>query len=129
MRDERGKAYGVFGRMTRMSDFDAVNALVNEGFDPFARSGVRGMRQDRQSARTMNEANGIGNGQFVLGDVRGPSIAKVSVECVAEVDGPPFGDHRPRNVRSADRATRSLLEHRGELDAHAELIQPLDDPF
>jgi hypothetical protein len=60
-------------------------------------------------------------------DVRGPSIAEVPVECVAKIDCPTFRDHCARDVRPTHRASRRLLEHGRQLDAHAKLVQSLND--
>src|SRR6185369_1055234 len=52
MLDERAEARDVFGRVTRMPDFDAVDAVAHEGFDTLARSALRRMRQHGDAARS-----------------------------------------------------------------------------
>ncbi len=119
---------GIVGRMTWMPNLHAIDALIDEGLDPFSRSGVRRMGEDRQAAGPMDERDGIDDRQAILGHIRRTPVAEVAVERVAEVDGPAFGDHRAGNVRTTDGAARGLLQHRRQLDADAKLVQSLDDP-
>jgi len=93
-----------------MSHLNAIDALTDEALDSFARSSVGRVGEDRQSAGAMNQRDGVSGGQALLRHVGGTPIPQVAIERVAEIDRPPFGDHRARDVRTANRAARRLLE-------------------
>ena len=81
--------------------------------DALARRALRRMREDGEPAGADGSARSRRDtASRSLDDERGSPVAEVSVERVAEVDGPSFGDHRARDVRTPDRAARRLLEHR-----------------
>src|ERR1043165_802274 len=113
--------------MARVTHLDTIDTFSNKRLDSLARRRMRGMREDRESAGAMNQPDGIGDRQTFFADVRRLSIAEVSLERVAEIDGPALGDHGARDVWSPDGRARRLLEHRRKLDANAELVEPMYD--
>src|SRR5512143_3479889 len=84
------------------------------------------MREHGEAAGAVNERRRLGNGEAILADIRRTTVAEIAIECIAEIDRPSLGEHRSRDVRASDGAARGLLEHRGEVDPHAELVQALD---
>ena len=85
------------------------------------------MREHRQPARAMDQPDRIDDREAVLADVRGPAVAEIAIEGIAEIHRPPLGDHGARDVRAADGATSGLLENGAELDANTELVEALHD--
>ena len=94
-----------------MADLDAVHPLLDECRDALAGARVGRMREDREASRTMNQHDGVRDRQPLLGDVRRTSVTQIPIERITKVDGPSFGDHRPRDVRPTDRPTSRLLEN------------------
>lgn len=110
-----------------MTNFDAIHSLGRERGDTVTRGALRRMREDRQTAGVVDEADGVAHSKSILRHERWASVAEVAVEGVAEIDRPTFGDHRAGNVRPPDGAAGCLLEDRVELDTHAKLVQTLND--
>src|SRR5215510_9188868 len=124
---QRKQAVHVFGRMARVSHFDAIDSLLDERGDTLARSGVRRMGEDRETASATNQLNGVHDRESILADVRWTAIAEIALECVAKIDRPAFGDHCARDVRPTDGAAARLLEDRRKLDLHAKLVESQDN--
>src|SRR5215467_431714 len=78
-------------------------------------------------ARRVDDIDRLRECEPILADIRGASAAEISVERIAKIDGPTFGDHRTRDVRAPDGAARGLLQDSAELEPDAELIQAYDD--
>jgi hypothetical protein len=127
MLDERTDARNVFRGMAWMPDLDAVDPVCDERCDPVASSGMRRMRENREPARAVDQRNGVRYGEAFLGDVRGTSVAEVSVKRIAEIHCPAFGNHRTRDVWSADSAVTCLTHNRVEVDTHPELVETRND--
>src|SRR4029079_9341947 len=104
-----------------------LDARTKECPDPLARSALRRMREDRKPAGPMDQRDGIDDGQSLFRDVRRPAATEISVAGTENIDCAALRDSRPRHVPPANRAAGSLLEHGGDLDTDAELVQSLDD--
>src|SRR5678815_3393467 len=112
--NESAQPRDVLAGVTRVPHFDSVDPRGHELFDSFARSALRRMREDSQTTSAVDERDRVDDGEPFLPHVRGPPVAEITIECIAKVDRPSLGDHRPRPVRPADRAAGGLLEHRRE---------------
>ena len=60
--DERGEARDVFGRMARVTNFDAVDARSRERLDALARPGLRRMRENGETARAVDRRDRVRRG-------------------------------------------------------------------
>ena len=58
-----------------MPNLDAIHSLASERFDPLARSALRRMRENGETAGTVDEADRIAHGEPILRDERRTSIA------------------------------------------------------
>src|SRR6185437_517446 len=85
MLDEREQPGDVFRRMTGMSHFDPVDSRARERFDALPGTGMRGMREHRDSAGAMDHRDAIADRETILGNVRWPPIAEIAIEGVARV--------------------------------------------
>ena len=114
MLDERAEARDVFGangsgdEPRRRRCPSRTNASIRSRVPR-----LRRMREHGETAGVVDQPRSRrARASRSFGDVRRAAVAEVAVERVAEVDGPAFGDHRARDVRTPDRSARRLLEHR-----------------
>jgi hypothetical protein len=127
MVDQCTQSHDVFARVTRVSNLDPVDPVLDEHRNSLARSRVSWMRENRQTTGAVNETDRIGNRQLFLCDIRWTAVPEIPVERVAKINGPPFGDHCPSNVWPPHRAAASLLHHGLQVDTHPEIIEPSND--
>jgi hypothetical protein len=124
MLDEREQAHRVLRRVTGVADLDAIDPLLDQGGNTISSARLRRVSENRETAGALDQTDRIGHWKLVLRDESGTAVSEVPVERIAKIRRPSLGDHCARDVRPADRAARGLLEHRREVDADAELIEP-----
>ena len=78
----------------------------DERLDALARSGLRRMRENGETAGAMDQRDRVAMASRSFGTYAGRPLPEVAIERVAKIDGPALGDHRARDVRPADRRRR-----------------------
>ena len=85
------------------------------------------MGENREPTGSVDQANRVCNREAFFRNVCWTAVPEVAIECVAKIDCPALGDHRAGDVRPTNCTTRRLLENSLEPNAHAEIVEALDD--
>src|SRR5262245_23496116 len=74
MLDQSEQPHRTLGRMAWVAHFESIDSLIDECGHPLARSALCRMRENGQAAGPVNQLDGVGYRQPLLGDIGGPTI-------------------------------------------------------
>jgi hypothetical protein len=106
-----------------MPDFHTVEARGDKRLETLSPAAIARVSPDRDCPRRVCDRDRVLDGKFVLWNERAAFGAKVPGKRVAKISHHPTGNHRPRDVRAANRSSVRLLEHFVHRDGNAKLVE------